>query len=84
MSSILTEIITLLTSGLTAMGTGIGKGLNDIVNAMFLTTTGDGSSAVTKLSTFGGIIVVFAGIGLAVGLTKLIYHFICSLGATGK
>lgn len=82
MSSVLTEIITLLTSGLTAMGTGIGKGLNDIVTSMFLVKAESGGG--TTLSTFGGIIVVFAGIGLAVGLTKLIYHFICSLGATGK
>ena len=82
MSSVLTEIITLLTSGLTAMGTGIGKGLNDIVTSMFLVKAESGGG--TTLSTFGNVVVIFAGVGLAVGLTKLIYHFVCSLGATGK
>ena len=84
MDGILTEIIQLLVSGVTNMGKGIGNGLNETIKAMFLTTTGDGASAVTKLSTFGGIVAVFGGIALAVGLTKLVYHFVTSLGANGK
>lgn len=84
MDNVLTEIIEILVGGVTKMGQGIGSGINGVVQSMFLTTTGEGASAVTKLSTFGGIVAVFGGIALAIGLTKLVYHFVTSLGATGK
>ena len=83
-TSLLTEIIQLLVGGITELGKGIGSGLNNCVTSMFLTTTGDGSSAATHLSVFGGIVVIFAAIALAVGLTKLVYHFVTSLGGTGN
>lgn len=73
MTAILTEIINLLTGGLTAMATGIGSGLNSLVSSIFLTET-------NTLSTFGGIIIIFAGIALAVGLSRWIVNFLTSLG----
>ena len=79
MTDVLQSIIELLVNGLVAMGKGIGSGLNQTVTSMFLDTTG----STTTLSTFGGIIVVFAAISLAIGLTQLVYHFVTSLGSGG-
>lgn len=76
MSAILQEIITLLVSGITQLATGIGSGVKALVEAIFLDTTGN----TMALSTFGGIVVVFAGIALAVGLSRWVMHFVTSLG----
>lgn len=62
MSGVLTEFINLLVGGLSAMATGIGSGLNDAVQKMFLEV--DGQGAITGLSTLGGMTAVFAGIAL--------------------
>lgn len=84
MTSLLTEIIQLLVGGITELGKGIGSGLNNCVTSMFLVTSGTGENVTTSLSVFGGIVVIFSAIGLAVGLTKLVYHFVTSLGGTGN
>lgn len=76
MSAVLQEIITLLVSGISQMATGIGTGLQALVNSIFLDTTG----STPALSTFGGLIVVFAGIALAVGLCRWVVNFVTSLG----
>lgn len=73
MTSILTEIIELLTGGLSTMATAIGSGLNGLARSIFLTTEG-------TLSLFGGLIIIFAGIALAVGLSRWVVHFLTSLG----
>ena len=79
MSSVLTEIISLLTSGLTQMASGIGAGLQELVTKIFL--TGEGTQASPyALSTFGGVIVIFAGVALAVGLSRFIVNWVTSLG----
>lgn len=77
--SILTEIAQILTGAITTLGTGIGEGLNSTVNAMFIQTV----EGAQKLSTWGIVVVVFAGIGLAVGLTRLVFYFVTSLGGKG-
>lgn len=77
MGSIVNEIISILTSGLTAMASGIGNGLKELTTSVFLDTTTD----TTKLSTFGSVVCIFAGISLAVGLSTLIVKWIMSLGA---
>lgn len=76
MGALLTEIIDLLTGGLTAMATGIGGGLQALVKSIFLDTTGEG----TKLSVFGGLIVIFAGVALAIGLSRWVTNWVTSLG----
>lgn len=78
MSAVLQEIITLLVSGLSQMATGIGSGLNALVTNIFLETPQGATSP--QLSTFGGIIIVFAGIALAVGLCRWVVNFVTSLG----
>lgn len=81
MSTILQEIVTILVGGITGMAEGIGSGLNQMATSLFITTTGEGASATQTLSTFGGIVAIFGGIALAVGLTTLVTKWIMSLGA---
>lgn len=76
MSAILQEIITLLTSGITQMATGIGNGLQELVSSVFIDQTGDSMA----LSLFGGILIVFAGIALAIGLSKWVVNWLTSFG----
>lgn len=75
--AILTEIIQILVSGITGVATGIGQGLSSLAQNVFLDVTGDS----TKLSVFGTLVVVFAGIALAIGLSKFITKWVASLGA---
>lgn len=77
-TSIVTEIISILTSGITGIAQGIGQGLQTLASSVFLTTTGE----TTTLSTFGVLIVVFAGIGLAIGLSRLVVHWLSTLGSS--
>lgn len=77
MSAVLQEIVTLLTSGITQMAQGIGAGLSELVEAIFIDNSGDAAT----LSAFGGVVVVFAGIALAIGLCRWVTGFITSLGA---
>lgn len=76
MSAILQEIITLLTSGITQMAQGIGSGLKELVTSIFLETSGDSQA----LSVFGGIMIVFAGIALAIGLSRWVVNWLTSFG----
>lgn len=76
MEAILTEILQLMTSGIITLGEGIGAGMNSTVLSAFIDQTGD----TMKLTVLGGLVAIFAGIGLAVGLTKLIFHFFTSFG----
>lgn len=77
MSSVLTEIITLLTSGISSLASGIGNGLKALVEGIFLDTSG----STTALSTFGGVVVIFAAVALAFGLCRWVTNWITSLGA---
>ena len=77
MEAVLTEIIQLLTGGLSSMATGIGSGLGDLASSIFLDTT---TPETPKLSVFGALIVIFAGIALAVGLSRWVVNWVTSLG----
>ena len=81
MIGVLEEIIDLLTSGISGIATGIGDGLGNLVESIFLKVGSDG--AVEGLSVFGGVIVIFAGVGLAVGLSKLVVNWVSGLGGGG-
>lgn len=78
MSAVLQEIITLLVSGISQMATGIGSGLSALATAIFLEQ--DATTHAYSLSTFGGLIVVFAGIALAIGLSRFVVNWVTSLG----
>lgn len=81
-TSIVTEIISILTAGITGMASGIGKGLSSLVDEVFFVTTGTGDTATKSMSTFGIMIVVFAGISLAIGLSRLVVRWLSSLGGS--
>lgn len=78
MTEILNEFIDLLVGGITNLAEGIGRGVNGFVQDLFLRVSDTG--AVEGLSTFGGVVAIFGGVGLAVGITTLIFHWIRSIG----
>ena len=81
---IMQAIIEILVGGISGVATGIGQGLSTLAQSVFLQTTGTGESATTSLSTFGVLVVVFAGISLAIGLSRWVVNFIASLGARNR
>lgn len=82
--ALLSSIIEILVGGITGVATGIGNGLSSLVQNIFLVTKGSGESATTTLSTFGTIIIIFAGISLALGLCRWVVNFLSSLGARNR
>lgn len=83
-TQIMQSIIEILVGGITQVAQGIGSGLSTLAQSVFLQTTGTGESATTTLSTFGVLIVVFAGISLAIGLSRWVVNFVASLGARNR
>lgn len=79
-TAILQMIIEILVGGITGVADGIGKGLSSLASGIFLTGTGD----TQTLSTFGILIVCFAGISLAIGLCRWMVNFVTSLGARNR
>lgn len=65
---IVQAIIEIMIAGITGVATGIGAGFSELAQNIFLTTVGD----ATTLSVFGSLVVVFAGISLALG-QRLLY-----------
>ena len=83
-TQIMQSIIEILVGGITQVAQGIGSGLSTLAQSVFLQTTGTGETATTSLSTFGVLIVVFAGISLAIGLSRWVVNFVASLGARNR
>ncbi len=81
---IMQAVIEILVGGITQVAKGIGSGLSTLAQSVFLQTTGTGESATTTLSTFGVLIIVFAGISLAIGLSRWVVNFVASLGARNR
>lgn len=77
MPAIVSDMISILTSGITDLASGIGSGINTMVTSLFIDTTG----TTQTLSVAGGIIMAFAAIALAVGLTTFVTKWLMSLGA---
>lgn len=75
-TAILSEIITILVGGITGIAEGVGTGLSTLATAIFL--TGEGESQT--LSVFGVLVVVFAGIALAIGLCRFVVNWLTSFG----
>ena len=57
MGNILSEFIQLLVSGITDLGAGIGSGVNNFIQDLFLEVGTDG--AIEGLSNFGGVAAIF-------------------------
>lgn len=81
---IMQAIIEILVGGISGVATGIGQGLSTLAQSVFLQTTGTGDGATTSLSVFGVLVVVFAGISLAIGLSRWVVNFVASLGARDR
>lgn len=79
LTELLGDIIGLLTGGIVQMAQSVGQGLNALVNNLFLTT---GEGGAQSLSIFGGVAVIFGGIALTIGLSKLITRWITTLGGS--
>lgn len=75
---LLAQIIEILVGGITGIASGIGTGLTNLVQAIFVTV---GAEGTMELTTFGVVIVVFAGVSLAISLSKFITGWVTSLGA---
>lgn len=75
-TAIVSEIVSILVSGLTSLGAGIGSGVASFVQALAFTGTGENQT----LSVYFVLIVVFAAIALAVGLTTKIFNWLTNLG----
>ena len=77
MPAVLQEIMSILVGGISGIAEGIGEGLQTLVTSIFLTT---GTEGALELSTMGGLICVFGGISLAVGLCRWVVNWVTSLG----
>lgn len=78
MTEILKQIIEILVGGITGIASGIGSGLTTLAQSIFI-----GSEPGT-LTVFGGLVVVFAGISLAIGLCRWVVDWITSLGSRNR
>lgn len=74
-TAILTEIVEILVGAIVPLGEAVGAGLSSLVRSIFLTTAGG-------LSVFGVLVVTFSGISLAIGLCRLIVHWLSTLGGS--
>lgn len=79
-SALLTQIIEILVGGISGVATGIGGGLSTLATSIFLSGTGE----TQTLSTFGALIIIFAGISLALSLCRWVVNFVTSLGQRNR
>lgn len=77
MLGILQNIISLMVGGIVGLAEGIGKGIVACVKYMFFEVV---EGSITGLNPFGMIIIIFAGIALAIAITTKIYMLLASLG----
>ena len=67
-----------MTGGIVPVAEGIGSGLQSLVQNIFLNADHDG------LSVFGIVIICFAGLALALGLSRWVLNFVDTLGARDR
>ena len=79
MAQVLQEFVQILVGGVTQLAEGIASGIVAMAKALFLQVNA-GTGAVEGLSIFGGIVAIFAGLALAIGITTRVYTWVTSLG----
>ena len=79
MANALSQFVDILVGGIVDLAEGIATGVSTMAQNLFLEVDST-THAVTGLSTFGGIVAIFAGLALAVGITSRVYLWITSLG----
>ena len=77
-TSLVTAIVEILVSGITAFGEGVGSALSSLVNAIFISGTGESAT----ISMFGVLILCFAAVSLAMGICRLVVSWVTSLGGS--
>lgn len=83
-TQLVSEVINILTSAIVPFGTKLAQGVGSVVHELVFTTTGTGAEAVTTLNPFISMVLIFASVALAVGLSRWIVNFIGSLGARNR
>lgn len=73
---IVDAIVEIMFSGITGVSEAVGSGLSTLAQSIFLAGNGE----TQTLSTFGVLIIVFAGISLAIGLSRLVVNWVTSFG----
>lgn len=73
---IVDTIVEIMFSGITGVANAIGGGLSALAESIFLAGNGE----TQTLSVFGTLIIVFAGISLAIGLSRLVLNWVTSFG----
>lgn len=79
MTNALSEFVDILVGGISGIATGIASGVKTYVTDLFLEVNTE-TQEIEGLSVFGGVVAIFGGIALAVGLTTLIFNWIRSIG----
>ena len=77
MPQVLNDFVSILVGGIQQLAVGIANGVVSMASALFLNVEG---GVVTGLSLFGGIVAIFSGLALAVGITTRVYFWITRLG----
>lgn len=81
MATVLQEFVNILVGGISSLAQGIASGIVEMAKALFLEyTESQGVVTVTGLSIFGGLVAIFAGLALAIGITTRVYTWVTSLG----
>lgn len=81
MSDVLGDFVEIMVSAIVDLAQGIAGGVVAMAKALFLeVSVNEGVETVTGLSVFGGIIAIFAGLGLATAITTRVYTWITTLG----
>jgi len=72
----LTSMVNAVVNAFNGFVTGVGSGVADFFQTIFLTNTGTEQAPVYELSTFAAVSLVMLGISLAIGVTTLIVHMV--------
>lgn len=79
MATALTEFVGLLGGAIVTLAQSIAQGVSEMASALFLKVNAT-TNAVEGLSVFGGIMGIFCGVSLAVGITTRVFLWVTSLG----
>lgn len=79
MANALTEFVELLGGAIVTLAQKIAQGVSEMASALFLKINST-TNAVEGLSVFGGIMGIFCGVSLAVGITTRVFLWVTSLG----
>ena len=77
MGDVLKSFVEILVEGIESLATGVANGIVAMAKALFLEYN---EGTLVGLSVFGGIVAIFAGLALAIGITTRVYTWVTSLG----